>query len=184
MNIYILQHPGETRNPKGTSVIASLSLQNCTCWVGEDFSQHEALNWLIASHPDNTFVVYPDNNGFSVQDIAEVNHSTVDLQKLNLIFIDATWRKAKKIYLSSQNLQLLPKVLINSQKPSAYRIRKIPEDGYLSTIEAIAYSLMVLEQDEEKYKPLLDVFDKLINHQIEKMGADTYMRNYTNKHDE
>ena len=184
MNIFVLQHSGETKNPKGTAVIASLSLQNYRCWVGEDFSRHEGLNQLIARNPENTFVVFPDNEGLTLQNISGVNSSPVTRQRLNLIFIDATWRKAKKIYMSSQNLQLLPKVIINTQKPSTYRIRKIPEDGYLSTIEAVTYSLMVLEQDEEKYQPLLDVFNKLINHQIEKMGIDTYKRNYANKLDD
>ena len=60
--------------------------------------------------------------------------------------------------------------------------RKAPQAGCLSTIESIAFSLGWLENDVEKYQPLLEIFDVMIERQIHNMGLHTYTQNYLNHH--
>ena len=184
VRVIVLQHPEETRQAKGTAIIAALSLSNVELWVGEDFTHHQALNDLLLCSPQSSFLVYPEASNMTLPQLSEYYANGQSDQDVNLIFIDATWRKAKKIFLSSANLSALPRVTLGNDKQSTYRIRKVPASGYLSTIEAIAYSLMVLEQDEAGYQPLLQVFDKLINQQIDSMGEHTYKRHYESRHDE
>ena len=182
VNIYVLQHPTETKNSKGSAIIAKLYLQNYQCLMGEDFSANQQLNTLIEQYPETTFLVYPADHALSLDSCLNKSvREGIKLEgskKIHLIFIDATWRKASKIWHLSSNLHSLSCVKLTPQTRSNYRIRKSPEDTCLSTIEAIAMSLAQLENNQTKYSPLLDVFDKMINFQINKMGDEVYQRNF------
>ena len=96
----------------------------------------------------------------------------------NLIVIDATWRKAKKIWALSKNLHDLPAIKLSDDYVSRYRIRKVPADGYLSTVEAITFSLADIENKPTKYQPMLEMFDQIIDEKIDSMGKDVYRQNY------
>jgi len=175
VSVYVLQHPDESRVNKGTAIIAKLSLKNYTCWTGEDFTLHAALNQILEKHSGKISIVYPAEHAQTLH----INSDGIDddFKIEHLIFIDATWRKAKKIWSLSTNLHKLPAIKLDARQ-SNYRIRKIPADGYLSTVEAIAESLSVLEADDKKYKSMLSVFDSMIDNQIEMMGQETYKNNY------
>ena len=174
VSVYVLQHPDETRHSKGTAIIANLSLQNYCCWQGEDFSLHEALNSLIEQESGSCYVVFPSADAILLDDL---NH-TQKRQIKNLIVIDATWRKAKKIWALSRNLHTLPAITLSDDYVSRYRIRKVPADGYLSTVEAISYCLAEIENQSTKYQPMLELFDQIIDEKIDSMGKDVYRKNY------
>ncbi|MDH5483700.1 MAG: DTW domain-containing protein [Gammaproteobacteria bacterium] len=176
-HITLLQHPTEATHSKGTAIIAQLYLENITTFVAEDFSQHTSLNKLLQQHNKSTAIVYPDHAASSLSDFNESQQKPVS----NLIFIDATWRKAKKIWLTSPNLQQLPCIKLNINKASNYRIRKATDPGHLSTIEAMHHCLQHLEPASRGYDKLLFVFNKMIDFQIQKMGEDTYQNNHSPK---
>ncbi|MBY0415032.1 MAG: DTW domain-containing protein [Bdellovibrionales bacterium] len=98
----------------------------------------------------------------------------------HLIVIDGTWRKAKKIFLSSKNLQPLPALSLAPTEESDYRIRKAPSENALSTLEASVMALNILEPKLDTTSATL-AFKKMIDHQIEKMGRVLYQTNYLNK---
>jgi len=181
INVYILQHSDEVKNAKGTAIIAGLYLKNCTVWKVDNLQHNNALNELIEKQDDSTYIVYPDNNSIQLQDWTErINHQNNQLkaEKYNLIFIDASWRKAKKIWHSLPVLHSISCIRLAQKQISNYRIRKIPEPGHLSTIEAIVACLAAAENNSEKFQPLLDVFDKMIDGQIENMGEQVFSNNY------
>jgi len=190
--VYVLQHPDETRHARGSAIIAQLCLQHYQCWVGEDFSSHAGLQQLLAQHAQTSLLVYPSPDAWLLADpqqlAGEYQQQALPFMPQRLIFIDASWRKAKKIWHSTPLLQTLSCVKLAPAQTSRYRIRKVPGEGYLSTIEAIACSLMWLERQQEKYLPLLTLFDAMIDRQINKMGRQTYLQNYVspdaNKTDE
>lgn len=62
---------------------------------------------------------------------------------------------------------------------SKYILRKGPEGG-VSSLEATAILLSELES-EEKYLPLYNCFNKMIQQQIDKMGEETFMKNYAKR---
>lgn len=176
VSVTILQHPDERRVNKGTAIIAKLSLKNYQCWQGEDFSSHKALNGLINSSANSIAVVYPSEESVSINEYLKCEGKERSIE--HLIFIDATWRKAKKIWSLSTNLHALPSIKLDAANISNYRIRKVPADGYLSTIEAVTQCLSDFDGQNKKYQPLLDVFDSMIDYQIDQMGAETYDKNY------
>ena len=100
------------------------------------------------------------------------------LSQYTFVFIDASWRKAKKIWYLSTNLHQLTAIELDEIKASNYRIRKEPEPGMVSTLESIVNLLSCLEPDSEKYQPLLDIFNEMIDHQIKCMGDEVYQKNY------
>ena len=64
------------------------------------------------------------------------------------------------------DLQTLNRVLIMPTEQSKYRIRKQKDSQSLSTIEAIYELLSQLENSNEKFKPLLNAFEKMQNQQL------------------
>jgi DTW domain-containing protein YfiP len=82
------------------------------------------------------------------------------------------------MYLESELLQSLPTAHLQANRLPAYKIRKSPNAQALSTIEAIAETLTVLEDNAEKYQPLLTSMNWMIARQIELMGEETYQKNY------
>ena len=78
-------------------------------------------------------------------------------------------------------LKDLPSLHLGSDKISRYTIRKQPFSGALSTLEAIYETLSFLEKDYDKFVPLLEAFQNMINNQIEKIPDDTFQKKYKKK---
>lgn len=180
LKVIVLQHPDEKKHSKNSAIIASLCLKNYQCWTGENFSDHDELNRSLAENKATTVVVYPAEYATDVNTyLAQVSETGSKISQL--VFIDATWRKAKKIWTLSENLHVLPAIKLPADISSNYRIRKLPGQGYLSTAEAIYYSLSIIEDESERYRLMLELFDQMIDRQIEHMGEATYQNNYVSK---
>jgi DTW domain-containing protein YfiP len=96
---------------------------------------------------------------------------------LLLVVPDGTWRKARKLLHLNPLLAALPRVTLAAGAVSRYRLRKAPGPGALSTVEAIAQALQVLETPTS-FEPLLRPFEALIEGQIAAMGEQIYRRNH------
>ncbi|KAL6499743.1 hypothetical protein OROGR_027653 [Orobanche gracilis] len=98
-----------------------------------------------------------------------VDIDAVNFEIKNLIVLDGTWAKAKRMYNENPWLRLLPHVRLDlDKKPSLYgEVRHQPKAGYLSTIESIVYAMKALgeEDDSEGLDGLLDVFESMIGDQ-------------------
>lgn len=173
--VIILQHPDEAKHAIGTAVIAQLSLSQCQT-INYEFSPNSqsgvespsSIDLILQQQP---ILVFPEEDG---DDMASLAADEVR----PLLFLDGTWRKSRRMLYERPELTALSKLTIHSQQLSRYRIRKTPNDNALSTVEAIAYSLALLERDTEKYKPLLASMDWMIDQQIKAMGVDVYQTNY------
>ncbi len=164
--VYILQHPSESKHPVGTAAIAARSLINCQLQIAEHF-QPDSFNRSV----QQAVLVYPSDEAVSLDSLSQGEPKT-------LIFLDASWRKSYRMLMESPELQALPKLGLQPKQPSRYKIRQSKQSGSLSTLEAIAYTLGALEQDDEKYRPLLNSMDWMIEKQISLMGEAVFRRNY------
>ncbi len=187
-DIVILQHPDEIKKALGTARIATLSLTRVVLWVGVDFAEHPQFNHLLSGSSDSIAVLYPSD---AAMDIDEWNLNIMhgdksppsvpppidEYKKRTLIVIDGTWRNTREIMMANQALQALPKVQLNPVAESNYRIRKAPSSKSLSTVEAIAMALNIVEP-ETSVDSMLDCFSKMIDYQIACMGEDVYRKNY------
>ncbi|WP_162046031.1 tRNA-uridine aminocarboxypropyltransferase [Vibrio taketomensis] len=172
VELIILQHPSEAKRPMGTARILTLSLSNSHYFVGEDFSHHDELNHLLAQPDVDHFVLYPGESSLE----AGVQ-LTEGKQKIRVILLDGTWKKAYKMWQLSSNLQALPLLRLPTELKGNYRIRKAPSDNALSTVEAGFHILSLLEPERD-FTPLLSAFDNMIQFQIEQMPQGVFEKNY------
>ncbi|AGZ36343.1 DTW domain-containing protein [Pseudomonas sp. SWI6] len=167
--VLVLQHASETTHALNTARFVALGLANAQLRVGEVF---EDLADLLATPGYRPVILFPGDG-------AEALSAYGDAQDTPLLLIvpDGTWRKARKLLYLNPLLQALPRVTLGQVTPSRYRLRKAPEPGALSTIEAVVQALNALEAPE-CFDPLLQPFEALIEGQIAAMGRETFQRNH------
>ncbi|WP_159651810.1 tRNA-uridine aminocarboxypropyltransferase [Vibrio atypicus] len=174
VELVILQHPSETNRPMGTARILSLSLANSHYFVDEDFTEHEPLNQLLNDTSYQHFVLYPGETSVAHTEVAQKLEKD---ERIRVILLDGTWKKAYKMWLLSKNLHALPLVRLPENLQGNYRIRKAPSDNSLSTVEA-GYHILSLLEPEQDFSPLVEAFNQMIEFQIKQMPPGVFEKNY------
>jgi DTW domain-containing protein len=171
--VLIVQHPDEAKHALNTARLAALGLCNCELLIAEQPAQ---LAVLLGDPAYHACLLFP---GVGAQPLHKVSQGAVgsDARPLLLVVPDGTWRKARKLLYLNPLLAALPRVALAEGLSSRYRLRKAPQPGALSTLEAIVTALNVLEAPES-FDLLLKPFEALIDGQISAMGADTFARNH------
>ena len=173
--IWILQHPSEIKRAIGTARILSRSLPNSRLWVGEDFSDNDEINTLLAEPERDVYVVYPGEGSVPISSVA----ATANKQRLQtVILLDGTWKKAYKMWQLATNLHHLPLVNLDNVDSGNYRIRKSSKEQGVSTVEAGYLALSAFEADTDKFTPLLTTFNHMIDFQIKQMPQGVFENNY------
>jgi DTW domain-containing protein YfiP len=176
IELIILQHPTEVNRAKGTAKILSLSLANSHCFVGENFTQHNELNNLLAENQVSTFVLFPSEHSEIVSPKLTENRRLDN--KIRIILLDGTWKKAFKIYQLSENLHALPCLRLPQSMNGNYKIRKAPKKNSLSTVEA-GYQALKILQPEHDFEPLIGAFNAMVEFYIQQLPEGVYQQNYT-----
>ncbi|MDF1642757.1 MAG: DTW domain-containing protein [Pseudomonadales bacterium] len=167
--IRILQHANEKKHAIGTAKIAQLSLKNCETYLYQPIDPGSTFEqWLKKENP---VLIYPGEHAEGLDALNNQNPRT-------LLLLDASWRKSRRMLHESPQLEQLQRVCIQPSKPSSYTIRKVPSTTSLSTLEAIVEILSELENDQNKYQPLLNTMDWMINKQIEHIDPELFEQNY------
>ncbi|WP_343730654.1 tRNA-uridine aminocarboxypropyltransferase [Duganella sp.] len=158
VEVLILQHPMEVSNAKNSARLLHMSLSNSRLEVGETF-EPEHLQSLLSPDRRNV-LLYPETEQKSERfDAAWLN------EPLRLVVLDGTWRKSRKMLYLNPLLQTLPRLPLRDTPPSHYLIRKAHLPDQLSTLEATVYALAQLENDINKFNPLIDAFDGFVAQQ-------------------
>src|SRR5450830_832402 len=159
--VLILQHPLEIHQAKGSGRLLHLSLDGSELVNGEQFEQ-ETLGRLL----------YADTPGKPRESPAQALPELSVPTRLRLVILDATWRKSRKMLYLNPLLQQLPRLPLIDPPASQYRIRKAHRADQLSTLEAACHALAQLENDEDKYLPLLQAFDGFVAQQTSYLPAE------------
>ena len=168
--VLLLQHPSEVRHALNTAKLAALGLRNAELQVGEVF---EDLAQLLQAPGYRSALLFP---GDQAQPLVAYTDGE-DQRPWQLVVPDGTWRKASKLLHVNPLLAALPRVTLAQVLPSRYRLRKAPQAGALSTLEAVEQALNVLEAPQN-FDALLRPFEALIEGQIAATGRETYERNH------
>ncbi|WP_042071713.1 tRNA-uridine aminocarboxypropyltransferase [Advenella mimigardefordensis] len=178
--VLVLQHSDEASHALNTARLAVMGLLNARLLVGEHFPQ---LDDIVAS-AGRVLLLFPQRQASGAQvdavSTSSSSSSTGEPAASLLIVPDGTWRKARKIVGANPVLDTLPRLSLPPGMPSEYRIRKTNQPAAVSTIEAIARSLSLLEP-EQSFDRLLAPFRAQIAQQMQAMGEEVYRRNYTNR---
>lgn len=89
-----------------------------------------------------------------------------------LVVVDGTWNNARKLVARSPLVAALPRIGFTPSRPSNYRIRREPAAHCVSTIEAVAHVLDVLDDTPGRFSPILGVFDRMVELQLEFIRGD------------
>ena len=150
INVVILQHPMESNHPYNTAGMTSRSLQHCQLHVGERFAE----DWIAQLIEQRSILLFPDMPWLK-------STRQLENQPRQLVVIDATWRKAKKILHLNPLLQELPRMAINNHPQTEYSIRSSTIAHSMATIEAVGIALTRLDTRTD-YSGLLSPFHRMI----------------------
>ncbi len=153
--LVLLQHPREEFVAIGTARLAALSVEGATRHVGVSFEGDAEVRALAARQ--DACLLFPSEDATPVEALRGQPHT--------LFVVDGTWSLAKKLLRVNPFLAALPRVAFTPPAPSRYRIRKEPSAECVSTIEAVAHVLSVLD-DDPRFAAMLAPFDALIDAQV------------------
>lgn len=168
-SLVILQHPQETQEVKNTAGLLALCLKNSQIYLGETFSTQFFQERRAEGYYD--ILLYPDTPkerslGLASPEKADPESLDIlNLSKVRLWVLDATWRKSRKMLYLNPSLQSMPRLSLHHCPPSIYKIRKAHSENQLSTLEASCYALQQLEHNAVDYSPVLNAFGAFVAEQ-------------------
>ena len=160
IHIIILQHPKEAKHAKNTVKLLTLGLKNITVLQGETPEDWAELAHKVTNQPQKYCLFYPHEQSTSVESICSpeqkerhfpINHS--------VIFIDASWRKALKIWYLNPWLQQCNSWHFANPPENQYHIRSTTQESSLSTLESVAYVLEYMHSTD--CSPLYQLFQQM-----------------------
>lgn len=123
--------------------------------LANKIEEHEEFEITV---PRGSVLLFPSEQSVGVEGI--------DFKVKNLIVLDGTWAKAKRMYSENPWLKLLPHLKLDLEKMSLYGdVRHQPKTGLLSTIESIVYALKAVGDNPEGLNELLNVFESMVGDQ-------------------
>lgn len=172
----LLMSPKEFKEEKAaTGRLTHLSLANSVIYYGKEFEKHAEVRAELTDPRNLCVLLYPGAKAINLSDpetgekVAEIR-AALGGRRLTVFVIDATWGGARKLLRVSPCLQGLPRVMFTPSAPSRYVIKQQPQDGCLSTLEAVHELLLVLDRHGldryERPEQLLGLFKKMQDYQI------------------
>lgn len=142
--IVIVRHSQERNRSSNSGRLAHLALPNSAI-VEYGASDRQAT---LLPHVDHSWLLFP---------LGEARTHAPSPPPSTLIILDATWSQARRMYRKLP-LRGVPILRLPGIHMAAERLRQSPGPGQLSTIEAIAHALRLLEGDAVA-APLERLFD-------------------------
>ncbi len=165
-----LMHPYEAKRVKAnTGRLTHLCLRDSELHLGIGFDAHEAVQALINDPNNYPVLLYP---GRESRDLSKGELPVADLagRRLVVFLLDATWRLVRPMFRTSLSLQRLPRIMFSNAAPSRYVIKRQPEPGCLSTLEATHELLLALDRTGldvyAQPEQLLGLFQRMQDFQI------------------
>jgi DTW domain-containing protein YfiP len=142
LGIVILQHPKETKHAKNTVKLLQLSLSNIEVIQGESAQDFQELAETVTTQPDTYSLCYPNQNSKPIEStISQSDKPAIFSKSHKIILIDASWRKAFKMWHLNPWLHKLDSWHFDAPPTNQYAIRHTTQANSLSTLESAAYLL-------------------------------------------
>lgn len=153
--VVLLMHRAENWKSTNTGRIATACLANSEIIVrGYEGRPSEPLAWTEAVQP---LLLFPFEDAKPLGDAAR----TLDGRPVVLIVPDGTWRQASKVRRRVPGLADVPCVSVSGEARLPHRLRAEAHAHGLSTIEAIARAMAILE-GEDVQRTLERVFRSMV----------------------
>jgi DTW domain-containing protein YfiP len=151
--VIIIRHSVEARLTSNTGRLAALCLTHCRLLEYRGDAPFDASS----IDPLSSVLLYPGTE------------APPSLIPKRLIVIDATFRQARRMYQRIPILHQTPQLALPAPKVAPMRLRVPPHPEGMSTIEAVAYGLSLVEDPKLKI-PLLDTYARFVEHADRQRG--------------
>ncbi len=141
--LVLVMHHIEVKRQSNTGRLALAALDNMEIRLRGRQDQPLDLSDLLdpARRP---ILLFPSADALPL----DAAYAAADERPVTLFVPDGTWNLARKIPLRQAELRAIPRVCLPFERPSQYRLRNAPHPHQLSTLEAIARALGVLDGAE------------------------------------
>lgn len=161
----LLMHPKEWKREKAaTGRLTHLCLADSEAHMALACDEHPAVQAILRDPASCPVLLYP---GVGARNLSRGEFTAADLggRRLVVFLLDATWGRARKMLKLSPRLQELPRIAFTATAPSRYVIKRQPQEGCLSTLEAVHETLLALDRcgldRYERPDLLLATFDRM-----------------------
>jgi DTW domain-containing protein YfiP len=160
--VLLFIHYFEDRKSTNTGRLATRCLRNSQVIVrGRQAEPNPSFDSMAGTRP---LLLFPHEDALPLTDFLS------SAEPVTLIVPDGTWRQASKVRNRVPGLRELPCVSLPLGAPSRYRLRFEPHGGGLSTLEAIARALGVLEGPDVQHA-LERVFETVVERALWARGT-------------
>jgi DTW domain-containing protein YfiP len=154
--LVLLVHQLELRKPTNTGRLAARCLAGSEVVVRGGPLPADPSSWASAAAP---VLLFPDATAQPLERWRDWPHP------VTLIVPDGTWRQAARARHRYPALAAVPCASLPASAPSVYRLRRSVRPGRLSTLEAIARALGVLEGPALE-EPLLHIHRVMVDRML------------------
>lgn len=156
-SLTIVMHHRESHLTSNTANLGTLTLQHFNIVYRGMPERPLESDHIIKNEKLNLFL-FPD------EDAIELNQEFLQNinQPIHLIIPDGTWRQAKKIKRREEIFSPIQSVKIPFTKVSEYQLRKAPREEGLSTFEAMARALGIIEGQDIEEQMMMN-FKTMVN---------------------
>jgi tRNA-uridine aminocarboxypropyltransferase len=155
--VLLLQHPREARLAICSAWLTRVALENAELHRGVGFEGHARVQELVAR--PGAALLFPGEGATPAGALAA---NPPEL----LVVIDGTWLQAEKMLAANPSLAALPRVALAGHDSGYGALRREPQAGHLSTIEAVAHALGALERDPARFAPMVEAFRRMVELQL------------------
>ncbi|UXR63965.1 DTW domain-containing protein [Bdellovibrio bacteriovorus] len=149
--IILIIHAKELKRTTNTGRLALHALVNSAMYVRGQSTERLDLSSLLVPEYES-YVLFPSDDAVNLEDIKPQ-------KPIQLIVTDGNWRQASKLNTRHPELSHLPRVKIGAANTARYHLRKEHFSEGLSTLEAIALALRIVE-GEDVGDSMLDLYRK------------------------
>lgn len=138
VELLIVQHVTELRLTSNTGRLAALALPKARI---ESYGGGEPFDGSVLLAEPAALLYSAAASGPSTQ-ASELPNIT------KLVVLDGSFRQARRMYKRIHALRQLPELALPAPSVAPHRLRQPPHEGGMSTLEAIAHALALLEGPE------------------------------------
>ena len=140
--ISIIMHHREEHLTSNTATLAEKILPNAKIFMRGLLNEPFSIEKMSCCPDELTLFLYPHENALELN---SDNFALLNRQKIHLIVPDGSWSQARKVYKREKEMEKITCVKLPPGLSSEYYLRKTHIAGGLSTFEAIARAVGIIE---------------------------------------
>lgn len=134
--VLVVRHASEATKPSNSGRLVAMALTNCA--LLEYGAKDQPLDDAPLREP-GTWVLFPDGSPVD---------TPPEPPPRQLVVLDATWPQARRMYQRIDALRGLPRFALPTPATPPDQLRTPPRPGTVSTVQAVARALELLEGPE------------------------------------